>query len=229
MKNGDRKHLRNFSNLPFVSYSCASGQDTVSSDSPSALCVPDRLEFDIRAEVEDGAKIAEWLSRPLPPAPQTEALILAEELLSSSESLEPPTLLLLVGLLLVLEVEAVAAVLELGMVRVLWGKVAVPELEPKLPSPEWPSSCGLGGEAVKRQMPGSEGVLREVMLSAGSLVPVVIWSDELSEMKHSVMTFKPLLLAFLADNEEQSNTQSNQDDRRANGEQLFHIIALSTS
>ena len=74
----------------------------------------------------------------------------AEELLSSSESLEPPTLLLLVGLLLVLEVEAVAAVLELGMVRVLWGKVAVPELEPKLPSPEWPSvrACCLAGSRV---------------------------------------------------------------------------------
>lgn len=74
----------------------------------------------------------------------------AEELLSSSESLEPPTLLLLVGLLLVLEVEAVAAVLELGMVRVLWGKVAVPKLAPKLPRPEWPSvsACCLAGSRV---------------------------------------------------------------------------------
>lgn len=46
---------------------------------------------------------------------------------------------LLLGLLLVLEVEAVAAVLELGIVRVLWGKVEVPELEPRLLGPEWPN------------------------------------------------------------------------------------------
>ena len=71
----------------------------------------------------------------------------AEELLSSSESLEPPTLL---QLLLVLEVEAVAAVLELGMVRVLWGRVEVPELAPRLLSPEWPSvrTCCLLGSRV---------------------------------------------------------------------------------
>lgn len=49
-------------------------------------------------------------------------------------------------------------------------------------------SWGLGGEAVKRQMPGSDGVLMEVMLSALSVVPVVIWSEELSEMKHSVIS-----------------------------------------
>lgn len=41
---------------------------------------------------------------------------------------------------------------------------------------------------MKRQMPGSDGVLIEVMLSAFSLVPVVIWSEELSEMKHSVIS-----------------------------------------
>lgn len=55
-----------------------------------------------------------------------------------------------VGLLLVLEVEAVAAGLELGIVRVLWGRVAVPELTPRLPSPECPSvrACCLDGSRV---------------------------------------------------------------------------------
>lgn len=59
-------------------------------------------------------------------------------------------MLLLVGLLLVLDMEAVAALLELGMVRVLWGRVAVPELAPRLPSPEWPSvrACCLVGSRV---------------------------------------------------------------------------------
>lgn len=49
-----------------------------------------------------------------------------------------------------LEVEAVAAALELGMVRVLCGKVAVPELAPKLLSPEWPSvrACCLAESRV---------------------------------------------------------------------------------
>lgn len=59
MKNGDGTRLRNFSNLPFVSYSCASGQATVSSDSPSALCDPDRLEVDIRGR--SGGR--RWLSQ----------------------------------------------------------------------------------------------------------------------------------------------------------------------
>jgi hypothetical protein len=55
-----------------------------------------------------------------------------------------------VGLLLVLEVEAVAAGLELGIVRVLWGRVAVPELTPRLASPEFPSvrACCLDGSRV---------------------------------------------------------------------------------
>lgn len=49
-----------------------------------------------------------------------------------------------------------------------------------------PPSWGLGGEAVNLQIPDSEGVL-EVRLSVYSFVPAVNCSDDVSEMKHSVM------------------------------------------
>lgn len=41
--------------------------------------------------------------------------------------------------------------------------------------------------------------------------------------------FKPLLLAFFADNEEQRNAQSDQDDGGADGEELFHVVTFSAS
>lgn len=49
-----------------------------------------------------------------------------------------------------------------------------------------PPSWGFGGDAVNLQIPDSEGVL-EVRLSVYSLVPAVSCSDEVSDMKHSVM------------------------------------------
>lgn len=39
-------------------------------------------------------------------------------------------------------------------------------------------------------------------------------------------SFESLLLAFLADDEEQGDAQGDQDDRRADGEQLLHIIPV---
>lgn len=39
-------------------------------------------------------------------------------------------------------------------------------------------------------------------------------------------SFESLLLAFLADDEEQGDAQGDQDDRRAYGEQLLHIVSV---
>lgn len=39
-------------------------------------------------------------------------------------------------------------------------------------------------------------------------------------------SFQSLLLAFLADDEEQGDAQGDQDDRRAYGEQLLHIVSV---
>ncbi|KAL0615560.1 putative uncharacterized protein C8orf44 [Plecturocebus cupreus] len=50
---------------------------------------------------------------------------------------------------------------------------------------------GLGGDAVNLQIPDSEGVL-EVRLSVYSFVPAVNCSDDVSDMKHSVMELMKL-------------------------------------
>lgn len=55
----------------------------------------------------------------------------------------------------------------------------------------------------------------------------------LSDIKlpcHSLTSqpFQPFLLALFADNEEQCDTQSDQDDGRADGEELFYVVTFST-
>lgn len=41
--------------------------------------------------------------------------------------------------------------------------------------------------------------------------------------------FKPLLLTLLADDKQQRDAESHQDDGRADGKQLFHVVAFSSS
>lgn len=41
-------------------------------------------------------------------------------------------------------------------------------------------------------------------------------------------TFQSLLFAFLADDEEQRDTQRDQDDRRADGEEFLHVVTFAS-